>query len=203
MTDQPFATDGVSMGPRHKNGGPDSCPFPQTNLKSLAIAGASTLFPTNSLIANAVQTAEAHTGRIDVHHHLIPPFYVKAMASVRGTQNPADDWMPSVSLDLMDHNGVASAILSVTQGVAGDSLSDRSERARSLARQNNEYGARVVKDNPNRFGLFAFLPLPDQDGSLREIDIRSTTSRPMASAFGTSMARNGQAIPLLHRCSMN
>ena len=147
-----------------------SSPSRRLFLKSLAVAGASTLFPAGTLIGEAAQSASAGAGRIDVHHHMIPPFYVKAMGADRSASSATAEWSPSVSLDLMDHNGVSTAMLSVTQGVAGDSLSDRSERARSLAHQNNEYGAQVVKDNPKRFGLFASLPLPDQDGSLREIE---------------------------------
>ena len=139
-------------------------------LKSLAIAGAGTLLPTNGLLSKAAQTAQAGAGRIDVHHHMIPPFYVKAMGAGRAASTATAEWSPAVSLDLMDHNGVSAAMLSVTQGVAGESMSDRSERARNLARQNNEYGAEVVKGNPKRFGLFASLPLPDQDGSLKEIE---------------------------------
>jgi len=38
-----------------------------------------------------------------------------------------------------------------------DSLSDKSERARNFARQNNEYNAKLVKDYPGRFGCLAAL----------------------------------------------
>jgi predicted TIM-barrel fold metal-dependent hydrolase len=39
-----------------------------------------------------------------------------------------------------------------------------------MARDMNEYGARMVADYKGRFGLFAVLPLPDVDASLKEIE---------------------------------
>ena len=48
-------------------------------------------------------------------------------------------------------------------------IRDRSERARRLVRINNDYNAQVVRDHPTRFGMFAALPLPDVEGSLKEI----------------------------------
>ena len=94
---------------------------------------------------------------------MYPPFYLKEMGQTSA-------WTPAVSLEAMDKHGVATAMLSPVQRLVSDSMSDRSDRARSLTRQSNEYGAQVVKDHPGRFGLFAALPLPDQDGSLREIE---------------------------------
>jgi predicted TIM-barrel fold metal-dependent hydrolase len=136
-------------------------------LKTLAVAGASVALPASELLAQVANGTTA--GRIDVHHHMTPAFYAKAMQQGIGATTPRT-WTPDLSLELMDKAGVATAMLSPVQNVVRDSLSDRSERARSLARQNNEYGAQVVKDHSARFGLFAALPLPDRDGSLREIE---------------------------------
>ena len=44
-----------------------------------------------------------------------------------------------------------------------------SQNRRKVARDANEFAAQVVRDHPNRFGLFATLPLFDVEGSLREI----------------------------------
>jgi predicted TIM-barrel fold metal-dependent hydrolase len=141
-------------------------------LKSLALTGAVAIMPGRELLAqNTSAVAGATPGRIDVHHHMFPPFYVKAMEDeLRASGFTDRHWTPAVSIDIMDKHGIATAMLSPVQRLVMDSMSDRSERARSLARQNNEYGAQLVKDHPGRFGHFAALPLPDQDGSLREIE---------------------------------
>jgi predicted TIM-barrel fold metal-dependent hydrolase len=42
--------------------------------------------------------------------------------------------------------------------------------ARRIARETNDWGAKLVRDYPGRFGLLASLPIPDIDASLREIE---------------------------------
>jgi 6-methylsalicylate decarboxylase len=67
----------------------------------------------------------------------------------------------------MDKNGVATAISSIVQ--PGIWFGDAAE-SRNLARYCNDYGAQLAQDHPGRFGLFACLPLPDIESSLREIE---------------------------------
>jgi predicted TIM-barrel fold metal-dependent hydrolase len=108
--------------------------------------------------------------RIDVHHHILPPDYVTAVAK-HGVTTAGDvafpAWSASAALSLMDRAGIATAITSVA--APGVSFGDRLA-GRSLARYCNEFSARLVADFPHRFGAFAVLPLPDVDGTLAEIE---------------------------------
>jgi 6-methylsalicylate decarboxylase len=113
------------------------------------------------------QTAEATKPyRIDVHHHLSPPTYIAASNAGNFGESLMKNWTPEKTLDDMDKAGVAVAMLSVTTP-ALNPLSG--EAARRLARECNEYAARLRGDHPGRFGNFAIIPLTDVDGSLQEI----------------------------------
>ena len=111
------------------------------------------------------QTPPPRGQRIDVHHHILPPEYVKAAASRRETRFP--DWSPQRTLEEIDGAGIAMAMLSLVN--PGPWLGEAAE-ARRLSRIANDYGARLVHDHPGRFGLFASIPLPDSEGSLNEIE---------------------------------
>jgi predicted TIM-barrel fold metal-dependent hydrolase len=121
-------------------------------------------------LALGLSSAVAQSGtprRIDVHHHLAPPRWITEVVLGRNTgQRPLADWTPQRSIEDMDRGGVATAITSISEPSVwfGDN-----EAARRLARECNEYGARLMADHPGRFGLFAILPLPDVEGSLEEI----------------------------------
>ena len=110
---------------------------------------------------------------VDTHHHIFPPEF-----TARNLKHMLDDsptftgdfykaWTPHYSLDQMDQNGVATAIGSMTSpGV----WFGNNEDGRTNARICNEYGAKMARDYPGRFGMFAAIPLPDTDGSLKEIE---------------------------------
>jgi 6-methylsalicylate decarboxylase len=91
---------------------------------------------------------------------------LKAVAHRERLNVRARDWAPAQSIDDMDKNGVRTAMLSITN--PGLWFGDR-EATRRLARECNEYGAKLVRDHPGRFGLFAAIPMPDIEASLREI----------------------------------
>jgi 6-methylsalicylate decarboxylase len=124
-----------------------------------ASAGAATL--TAAALAAARASAKA---RIDVHHHYVPPVQAAAIAK-HGGKPPA--WTLQSSFADMEKASVATAVLSLVP--AGVWFGDV-EEGRTLARACNEYGAQLKRDHPGRFGLFAAVPLPDTEGSLREIE---------------------------------
>lgn len=114
-------------------------------------------------------------GCIDVHHHYLPPQYLKEgppavkIGAVSG-------WNPARAVEDMDRAGIALSMLSFSSpylwfpGI---------EPGRSLSRLCNDYSAQMMRDHPGRFGLFAGIPsLDDTDGCLREIEY----------AFGTLKA---------------
>ncbi|WP_066369209.1 amidohydrolase family protein [Herbidospora mongoliensis] len=107
---------------------------------------------------------------IDVHAHFVTADYVEA-ATAGGHVTPDGmprwpSWSPEEHLQLMDANGIRTAMLSVSS--PGTHFGDDAA-ARALSRQVNDHAAKVVRDHPGRFGHFASLPLPDVEGSLAEL----------------------------------
>jgi 6-methylsalicylate decarboxylase len=148
----------------------------------LATTAAAALFPRFS--------AEAQTGprRIDVHHHFTPPAYLEytklyntspsgrgggregappAGGRGRGQTSAFPGWKLEEDIDDMDRNGTATAILSLTLPGLWFGPQDAT---RKVARDSNEYAARLRSDHKGRFGSFAALYPPDTEGALKEIE---------------------------------
>ncbi len=117
--------------------------------------------------------AEKGPHRIDVHHHIIPPAYLTLVGAERifrqsgGRVPPAiAAWSPQGAIEIMDECGIATAMTSLS--APGTWFGDIAQ-GRRVSRECNEYAAGIAQDFPGRFGTFAALPLPDIEGSLREI----------------------------------
>src|SRR5580704_11336839 len=110
------------------------------------------------------------TGRIDVHAHYLPPGYLDtamgALKAIPDGMPRMPDWDPASALGMMDRQGIATAMLSVSSPGVHFGNDDA---ARGLARSVNEFAARNEQDHLGRFGTFASLPLPNVDAALAEI----------------------------------
>src|SRR5687767_3848851 len=112
----------------------------------LAAVGAGALMP---------QT-QSRQGKINIHHHLTAPAYVKFL-----TDNKVRDF-PNRSvaegIEDMDKANIATAFTSIIgPGIWFGNAAD----TRRLARECNDFAAKLITDYPGRFGMFASLPLPD------------------------------------------
>jgi 6-methylsalicylate decarboxylase len=138
-------------------------------MQLLSTIGAVTALPACS----NMDTASASPKLIDTHHHFYPPAYQKAWLDWEDERKIPHftqqvGWSVEKALSDMDAAGVQTSMLSLasTPGVWFDK---GAAYAITMARDCNDYGAKMVKDHPGRFGLFATLPMVDVEASLKEI----------------------------------
>lgn len=117
--------------------------------------------------SSAQTSAPAKPFRIDVHHHFSSPGFIAEITGRRTGQVPLMRLTAQKSLEDMDKGGVATAIVSISEPSV---FFGNYDAARALARETNEFGARMIAEYPGRFGLFGTVPLPDVDGTLRELE---------------------------------
>jgi predicted TIM-barrel fold metal-dependent hydrolase len=110
--------------------------------------------------------AQAKAATIDVHHHVVPPTWLDAMNLIGRSNPPLLNWSVQKTLDDMDKGGVATSIVSPT---TPQTIPLGTAAAVRVARESNEFAKKMMADHPGRFGVFATLPLPHIDESLKEI----------------------------------
>lgn len=140
--------------------------------------------------------------RIDVHHHYVSPTWMNALEKYY-TQYKFPglpvfkNYSPAAAVEAMDKGGVATAMLSTT--TPGVWFGDN-EQARGLARDMNEYGTKLVGQHKGRFRLFAVLPLPDVEASLKEVDYALGTLKAdgisVLSSYGTKWLGDPSFAPV-------
>jgi len=120
-------------------------------------------------MGSSTPSLHATTRGIDVHHHFLPPSFVDALAQSghpAAAQAEALAWSPEESVAMMDEAGIETAIVSLS--LPGASFTGAADPA-ALARQCNEYAARMIADYPGRFGAFASLPVLDAQAAMAEV----------------------------------
>ena len=120
-----------------------------------------------AFLSGAQAQAQPKPHRIDVHHHISPPNWLEGLKKLKLDNPPLANWSVQKTLDDMDKGGVATAITSPT---SPQTKPFSNEEAARLARESNEYAKKLMSDHPGRFGVFAMLPLPHVDESLKEIE---------------------------------
>jgi len=147
-------------------------------LQSTAAIAATAILPASGLLAQvATPSTGSRIGRIDVHGHVTPPILIETVGV--DALGAFGKWTPEKALAAMDESGVATAMISVPPHYDPATV-DR------IARPTNEYAARLAIDHPGRFGVFAFLPMPHIDVTLREIAYAFDTLK----VFGVAMYTN-------------
>jgi predicted TIM-barrel fold metal-dependent hydrolase len=148
--------------------------------------------------AFAQTSAPARPHRIDIHHHFAPPAWVVEVKGRPLLQTANTTWTPAKSIDDMDRGGVAAAVVSVTN--PGLWFGDAAV-TRRLARACNDYGAKLVQDHPTRFGMFAAMPLPDVDATLKEIayayDVIKADGVGLMTSYGDTWLGNPAYRPVM------
>lgn len=107
---------------------------------------------------------------IEIHAHFIPPTYKKALNDTGLSEKdriPVPFWDAEKHLEYMNMMNIDASVASLSSPHV---YFDDKMKTRALFREINEAGARLVSDNPKKFGYFASIPLPDIEGALKELE---------------------------------
>jgi predicted TIM-barrel fold metal-dependent hydrolase len=146
-------------------------------IAGLSALGGASLFP--SISADAAAPART----VDFHHHFNPPFLVNAAAGNRVGTNGGLNWDVGYSLDDMDKANIGRAIISPPTGFA--ERTDPKERG-PMIRKVNDFGAELVRDHKGRYFQLVYMPLPDVDAALKEIEYGFSALKVVGVGFATS-----------------
>lgn len=109
-----------------------------------------------------------YTKKVDFHAHFLTKTYYQYLEEYEDKMPddfPTPEWSVEKQLASMDQLGIAFSFLSISS--PNLSKADRETEAEMVHRINIE-GAQIVRDNPQRFGLLAGLPLPHVEEALKE-----------------------------------
>lgn len=137
---------------------------------------------------------------IDVHSHFFPPsLEALSTQTLAALGQAVPPWSPALALESMDRNGVRTQIVGASW--RPPLLQMPRDKRRAVAREANDYAARMVRDHRGRFAQFAFLPMPDVDDSLAEIayclDVLKAPGVGMMTSYGNRWQGDPSFAPIL------
>lgn len=112
----------------------------------------------------------ASARRIDVHLHIIPPFYQDVVAAAGlGPARRAGypPYSPELAIEVMDANEIEVGLTSVAQ--PGVQFAEPAE-AKALARRLNEHASELMLRWPKRFGSLSTVPMRNLDDAVAEVE---------------------------------
>ncbi|GAB1727354.1 hypothetical protein NU195Hw_g7795t1 [Hortaea werneckii] len=113
----------------------------------------------------AIPEAVQNGSRVDVHAHVVPPWYRAAVPFT--AQSPTPEWSIERHLEFMANNSIRNSLLSIS--APGSTVFPGSEeKSVALARLLNEYLAVLAKVAPKQFSFFAVVPLPYTEAAITE-----------------------------------
>lgn len=131
-----------------------------------------------------VEKTMAYTKKIDFHSHFLTDTYCRYLDEYEGEAPddfPTPKWSEEGQLKLMDQLGIAFSFLSISSPNLSKAEKDTEA---ALVHTINTEGAAIVRNHPDRFGLFAGLPLPHVEEAIREA--RYAVEELGADGFGLS-----------------
>jgi len=130
--------------------------------------------------------------KVDFHSHYLSPTYYDYLKKYEGEMPdnfPTPKWNVEEHLKQMDSLSIDFAFISISSPNLSKAPKDEEV---TLARQINEEGAQIVRENKTRLGLFAGLPLPHVEESIQEARFALED----LGAFGFSLSTNYAGIYL-------
>jgi predicted TIM-barrel fold metal-dependent hydrolase len=108
--------------------------------------------------------------RIDVHLHIIPPFYQEVvreagLGPARRAGYPP--YSPELAIEVMDAHGIEVGLTSVAQ--PGVQFAEPAQ-AKALARRLNEHASELMARWPKRFGALSIVPMRDIKNAVAEVE---------------------------------
>ena len=156
-------------------------------------AGASTLMP-----GCATPTVASRADRIDIHHHVFSPAYVAELTKANQAPPIVRNWSVAKTLEDMAKAGIATSMLSVTTPQV--SFTDAAH-AKRMARESNEWTAKLAQDNKGKFGSFAMLPMQNTDDALQELayalDVLKADGIGLLTSYGDKWLGHASFAPIM------